>query len=147
MGRQSTFTQEVADEICDRLAEGESLRAICKDEGMPSVGTVCRWLGESDTLQKQYARARELQADTLFDEVLHIADNQQIGEKRKVTNDGKEEVSTGDMIEHRRLQIDARKWMAGKLRPKKYGEFKAVELTGANGGPVVIQATSTDEQL
>jgi len=90
-------------------------------------------------LQEQYARARELQADTLFDEVLHIADNQQIGEKRKVTNDGKEEVSTGDMIEHRRLQIDARKWMAGKLRPKKYGDFKAVEMTGADGGPMVVQ--------
>ena len=147
MGRPSTFTQELADEICDLLAEGKSLRAICAVPGMPSVGTVCRWLGEDDKLREQYARARELQADALFDEVLHIADTQQIGEKRKVTNDGKEETSFGDMIEHRRLQIDARKWMAGKLRPKKYGEFKAVELSGPDGGPVVIQATSADEQL
>lgn len=147
MGRPSTFTQEIADRICERLADGESLRSICKDEGMPSTGTVCRWLTENEKLQEQYARARELQADALFDDVLHIADNPQLGEKRKVTSDGKEEISYGDMIEHRRLQVDARKWMAGKLRPKKYGEFKAVELTGADGGPVVIQATAVDERI
>lgn len=129
-GRPSDFTQEIADTICERIADGESLRSICNGEDMPNKATVFRWLAGNDTFRDQYARARETQADALFDEILAIADTPQIGEKRKVKEDGGVEVSTGDMIEHRRLQVDARKWMAGKLRPKKYGDKLDVEHSG-----------------
>lgn len=130
VGRPSDFTQEIADTICERIADGESLRSICNGEDMPNKATVFRWLASNDTFRDQYARARETQADALFDEILSIADTPQIGEKRKVKEDGGVEVSTGDMIEHRRLQVDARKWMAGKLRPKKYGDKLDVEHSG-----------------
>lgn len=129
-GRPSDFTQEIADTICERIADGESLRSICNGEDMPNKATVFRWLAAHDAFRDQYARARETQADALFDEILAIADTPQIGEKRKVKEDGGVEVSTGDMIEHRRLQVDARKWMAGKLRPKKYGDKLDVEHSG-----------------
>lgn len=131
----STFTQEIADEICERLAEGESLRAICSDGHMPNKATVFRWLSQDDAFRDQYARAREAQADALFDEILHIADNPVMGEKRKVDGE-KEEVTIGDMIEHRRLQVDARKWMAGKLRPKVYGDKIDMNHSGQVSLPI-----------
>ena len=80
-------------------------------------------------MREQYARARESQADAIFDEILAIADTPMVGEKRKVKEDGSVEIQTGDMIEHRRLQVDARKWMAGKLRPKKYGDKLDIEAS------------------
>lgn len=102
-GRPSSFTQDTADAICERLADGESLRKICRDPAMPSTSTVCKWLGKNADFAEQYARARELQADALFDEVLDIADKGPTA--LEDTND-------------RRLQVDARKWMAGKLKGK-----------------------------
>lgn len=115
-GRPSGFTQETADAICERLADGESLRSICRDDEMPATSTVCKWLGQFPEFAEQYARAREAQADSLFDDVLEIADN-----------------ATPEEIHQARLRIDARKWMAGKLRPKKYGEKLELNGSGENG--------------
>lgn len=130
MARPTKFAQAKADAICERLAEGESLRAICAGGDMPNKATVFRWLAAHDEFRDQYALARESQADALFDEILHIADTQQIGQKVKKLANGKKEISSGDMIEHRRLQVDARKWMAGKLNPKKYGDKIEHDHTG-----------------
>jgi hypothetical protein len=137
IGRPSSYTPELADLICERLADGESLRAICSEDAMPAKSTVFKWLCENPDFSDQYARARETQADSLFDDILTIADTPVIGEKTKTHPDGSVEVQTGDMIEHRRLRVDARKWMAGKLAPKKYGEKITQEVTGANGAPLV----------
>ncbi len=116
--------------ICERIANGESLRSICDDEDMPNKSTVFRWLRSDAEFSDQYARAREAQADALFDEMLDISNTPVIGEKTKTDKDGKVEVSTGDMIEHRRLQIETRKWMAGKLKPKKYGDKLDLNVSG-----------------
>lgn len=138
-GRPSDYSEELADIICERLADGESLRSICRDEGMPHASTVCRWLASDDraAFREQYTRARELQADALFDEALEIADTPVEGVKTKVTSDGKTETTTGDMIEHRRLRVDTRKWMVGKLAPKKYGEKLALGSDPDNPLPMV----------
>jgi hypothetical protein len=130
------FSREIADTICERIANGESLRAICSEDDMPNKANVFRWLAADETFRDQYARARETQADSLFDEILTIADTPMEGSKTKITANGIE-TTTGDMIEHRRLQVDARKWMAGKLQPKKYGDKITQELTGAGGSPLV----------
>lgn len=143
------FSQALFDAICERIANGESLRAICAEDGMPRQATVFRWLAadkqSEGLLCEQYARAREAQADALFDQVLEIADTPLIGQKRKILANqevGPEgelgedtivrvvEITEGDMIEHRRLQVDARKWMAGKLRPKVYGDKLNLEHEG-----------------
>jgi len=96
---------------------------------MPAVGSVCRWLAENDGFREQYARAREAQADTLADEILDIADDG--------TNDwmAREDGSleyNGDHIQRSRLRVDARKWIASKLKPKVYGERQQsdVNLSG-----------------
>ena len=135
MSRASTFEQSVADIICERIGQGESLRSVCDDDELPAMSTVFKWLGANKEFAEQYTRAREAQADALFDEILVIADTPLIGEKTKTLPDGKVETTSGDMIEHRRLQVDARKWMAGKLRPKKYGD--KIELSGDPENPVV----------
>jgi len=145
-GRPSDYSDELADEICERLCNGESLREICSEDRMPNRATVFRWLGKYESFSDQYARAREEQAQTLADEIVYIADNQVIGQKTVSKATGLE-ITEADMIEHRRLQIDARKWVAAKLLPKKYGDKIQNEHTGANGGAIIIQSTPQDEAL
>jgi len=101
--------QEVISTICTRLVEGESLRAICRDEEMPAISTVMLWLTQDEILSEQYARAKAEQADTLFQETLEIADT-----------------ADNETVNLARLRIDTRKWMAGKMRPKVYGDRLAV---------------------
>lgn len=127
MSGVSTYTEEIADIICERIADGESLRRICRDDEMPSTSTVLKWLNTFPLFSTQYARAREAQADAIFDEILDIADD---GLNDTYT-DGDGQIKTNqDVIARSRLRIDARKWMAGKLRPKKYGDIKEPESDG-----------------
>ena len=141
MGRPSSYSAEMVVEICSRIAEGQSVRAICTDEQMPDMRTIFRWLDAHEDFRQQYARARDMQADTLADEILHIADNTQSGIKTKTTNKGVE-IMEGDMIEHRRLQVDARKWIASKLKPKKYGD--KVTHSGDPDAPVALNLFGSD---
>ena len=112
VGRPSKFTKLVVDTICNRLAEGESLRSICKDKDMPTSETVRVWLRDDAAFSLQYARAREEQADTHVDDMLQITDDPEIDPQDK------------------RVRIDARKWIAGKMRPKVYGDKITTEHEG-----------------
>ncbi|MCK4207187.1 terminase small subunit protein [Brucella pituitosa] len=146
-GRPLEYTPVIGDAICERLCDGESLRKICEDESMPARSTVFRWLSIVTAFSDQYARAREAQADALFDDMLLIADTPMLGEKVKELPGGKKEKTSGDMIEHRKLQVETRKWIAGKLRPKKYGDRTQMQLTGPDGEdgtPTAIQVTIVD---
>ena len=131
-----TYTQKIADTICLRLAHGETLRAICRSDGMPDESTVRQWvLDDRNNFAPQYARARDFGLDSLSDEIIEIANTPVEGEKTKITDDG-EEIMRGDMIDHRRLQVDARKWYLSKLAPKRYGDKITQEHTGADGRPL-----------
>jgi hypothetical protein len=146
VGRPSSYTEETANRICEQLSLGRSLREICRADDMPGISTVMRWLGvkENESFRERYACARVIQADILFDEILTIADTPIVGVKT-VTKGEATERTEADMLEHRRLQIDARKWIASKLAPKKYGEKLAHELTGADGGPIqTLQISDAD---
>lgn len=139
MARPTSYTPELGDRICEELADGKSLRTICSPDDMPNRSTVFRWLargaaGAPDTAEfcDQYARARESQADAIADEVLAIADEPLVGtitvDKQQSVGRGEHahledvtETTTKDGVERSRLMIDARKWFAGKLNPKKYG--------------------------
>ena len=127
MSRPSSFTQSVADLICEQIADGKSLRSICLTEEMPNKSTVFRWLADNQPFRDQYALAREAQADSLFEDSLDIADDG--SRDYQPDADGNERVDH-DHIARSRLRVDTRKWMAGKLRPKKYGE--RLDLTHAN---------------
>lgn len=142
MGRPTKFNQEIADTICDRIANGESLRALCSAEGMPSQSMAYRWLIEHPEFREQYARAREAQADKLAEEILQIADTPVIGTK-VTSKEWGDEITEADMIEHRKLQVDARKWIASKLAPKKYGDKLAVG--GADDLPPIQTMSDADK--
>lgn len=138
MGRPSEYSEETALRICERLMEGESLRKICRDEEMPGLTTVLRWLDAHEKFRTHYARAREVQADTLADEITDIADTPLEGVRVETTTgeDGCTKEVREDMLGHRRLQIDARKWIASKLKPRKYGE--KLELGSDPDSPLQI---------
>lgn len=125
MWKNSTrFTQEVFDKICLRIANGESLRKICKDDDMPNLTTVWKWLNNNPELDKQYMRAREEQAETLVDEMIDIADYKK--DDTYLDENGKEVINQ-EVIARSRLRVDARKWVASKLKPKKFGDFTKVQ--------------------
>jgi hypothetical protein len=125
MARPSTFSQSIADAICTRLADGESLRNICLDDNLPNISTVIRWLSDPDRAEfcAQYMRAREAQADKLAEEILQIADDGL--NDTYVDEDGKTRTDH-DVVARSRLRVDARKWLASKMAPKKYGDKIAV---------------------
>ena len=113
------FTQEIFDEICVRIAEGESLRKICKDNKMPNLTSVWKWLNNNEELSKQYARAREEQAELYADEITEISD-------AEMPKDvfGKIDAAA---VNQARLKIDARKWIASKLKPKRFGDYTKIQ--------------------
>jgi len=127
--KPTPFSDEVFDRICERLAGGESLRRICKDPDMPSVSGVFKWLDETEKhpgLVERYARARKAQAEGYADEIVEIADT----------------AHDRDSSAAAKVRADARKWVAAKLLPSKYGDLKRLEHSGPDGGP--IQTTAVD---
>jgi hypothetical protein len=131
MGRPSSYTIELAETICDRIAEGESLRSICADEDMPDKKTVLRWLRKDEEFRAHYAQAREDQAEHLLDEIFQIADD--------TTNDTEYgdagPKANTEWISRSRLRVDTRKWAMSKLAPKKYGEKLDVTSGGEKVAP------------
>lgn len=112
IGRPTEWTEEKKSEqqayICEQIANGRSLIDICKEDGRPGYSTVLAWRSKDADFQEQYARAREDQADWHADEIVSIADTEPDAAKA-------------------RNRIDARKWKAGKLKPKTYGDRLNVE--------------------
>ena len=147
MGRPTIYTQQLADLICLRIAEGESLREIVRSEGMPERATVYDWLLKKPDFSDKYTRAREEQADTLADEIIAIADEQPeiIPVLDKRTGEVIEHKLDGAFLQWQKNRIDARKWTAMKLKPKKYGERLA--LAGDKDSPVMIDAQVESKTL
>lgn len=133
MGRPSSFNESIAGDICERIADGESLRSICETASYPDRKTVFRWLADPEfaDFRRQYALAREASADADDDDIRDIA---------KQVQDGKIEPQAA------RVAIDAKKWSAGKRKPKVYGDSSTLRHTGADGGPVQF-ANMTEAEI
>jgi len=130
IGRPSLYTEALAAEICRRLAEGETLRSVCRDKAMPDKATILRWLADKKKadFREQYVYAREMQADALFDEALEIADD---ASGDWIADAKGNKVLDHENIQRSRLRVDTRKWAAGKMAPKKYGD--KLDLGGSIG--------------
>jgi hypothetical protein len=98
--------------ICERMEQGESLRAICREEGMPHISNVLRWIADDAALREQYACAREALADHYAEAIIDISDRSDLDPNDK------------------RVRMDARKWVASKMAPKRYGDRTELELGG-----------------
>lgn len=133
MARPTDYTQETALSICERIADGESLRSICLTEDMPNKATVFRWLTLHDIFRDQYAHARDAQADSLADEMLDIADDGSNDWMERSEKKGGGWEENGEAIGRSRLRLDARKWIASKLKPKKYGDRTNMAISDPDG--------------
>ena len=148
IGRPTDYNKAIALVICTRIAEGESLREIVKTEGMPDRTTVYDWLLKHEEFANHYTRAREEQADTLADEIIAIADEQPeiIAVIDKKTGALIEHKLDGAFLQWQKNRIDARKWTAMKLKPKKYGDKIAVG-GDPDGAPIKTEDTNADKFL
>ena len=125
VGRPSKYNEEIAKEICDTIATSSiGLSILCKaNEGWPCEATIHVWLNTITEFVEQYTRARELQADFLADEIIAIADDGRQDNEIRYGADGQPYVvEDKEWTGRSRLRIDARKWKASKLYPKKYGD-------------------------
>ena len=120
-GRPTDYCDEVVDLLCSRLAIGESLNRICKDADMPAMSTVFGWLSKHPEFLEKYTRAREAQAESHADQLVEIADNPDID------------------ANHKRIMVDARKWVASKLKPKRYGDKLDLDHSGNVGLTVTVK--------
>jgi len=146
--RPFDFRQDIADEICQELIGGKSMRTITKPETMPSQWRVYQWLAQNEDFRKQYADARAKQADAIFDECLDIAD--ECSNDFAVDSEGNVKIDH-DAINRAKLRIDTRKWMAGKLRPKVYGDKIEVDNRSSDGSmtpkATIDVSKLTDDEL
>ena len=123
-GRPSVFTEAVAEEICERLAAGETLTSICEDDHLPRESTVRAWaLKDSHEFYAQYARAREIGYHRMADEIRDISDDSRNDWITRKTRGGEEfEVFNKEAAERSKLRVDTRKWLLSKALPKIYGD-------------------------
>jgi hypothetical protein len=130
------FNQQTADAICARLCNGESLREICRSEGMPDKATVMRWLHAHPAFRDQYARAKETGIESIAEDILDIADDGKNDWMERLGPDGQPAgwVFNGEAARRSQIRIDSRKWLLSKLAPKKYGD----KLDLNHGGEVKI---------
>jgi hypothetical protein len=120
--------------ICGRMVEGWSLRRICREmPGAPHLSTVCGWLADpGHPFSEQYARASALRAELQADEIVEIADG-------LLSGDGED---CSERVQRDRLGVDARKWVAARMRPKRWGNKVDVGFgdapDGAEGGNMEV---------
>jgi hypothetical protein len=136
-GRPEIFSQELADQILDRMACGETLTQICADQGMPHRATVRRWVARNEFFSQAYTRARELLADVYAEQAITIADD---SSDDIATVNGKSQ-SNWENVQRSRLRCDMRRWFAAKLAPRRYSDKLVQEHTGPNEGPIEINRT------
>ena len=147
MGRPSDFTKELGDKICSELSKGRSLRSICEGDEYPSRITVFSWLRKNQDFLNQYEIAKQESADSYADEIVDIADDGTNDYMERQVGDKTITVPNTEHIQRSRLRVDARKWIASKLKPKKYGEKMDVTSDGKQikGNSIIFSNFKEDE--
>lgn len=118
-GRPTLFNEEMANKICDRLVD-ETLISICSDPAMPSRVTVYRWQRDNPAFEAECARAREGLGDLMDHKIMEV------GER-----------STPETAAADRVFMEALKWRAERMAPRKFGSRATTELTGPGGAPLI----------
>jgi len=131
---QTNYTRDLADTICGRMTEGESLRAICRDPGMPSEGAVRGWaVRDVDGFGERYRAARLLLLEAWADQIVDIADEADLDPR------------------DRQIRVHTRQWLMSKLAPRRYGDRLLHSGDPENPLRVMHQQVSlenlTDDQL
>ena len=125
LGRPSIYTDELADKMLEEIASGRSVIGMCREEEWtPNADTWYRWMYKIEGLSDRYTRAKAFQSEREADIILDIADN-----------------ATNQDYQVARLRVDARKWIASKLLPNKYGDRQSVDHSSTDGSmrPTIIE--------
>jgi hypothetical protein len=144
MSRPSSFSPEVALEICTRLATPESLRSICSDSHMPDRSTVWRWAHANPHFGAMLKQAQQLQAAAYMDEALELADNP-AGDVI-VKPDGST-ITVWENVQRSKLRCDMRRIYAAKLSPDAFGESNVTKLVGDPNQPVFVDRVLTAPEV
>ena len=126
------YSPEIASEICERLANGESLRKICESEPdkFPTEGAVRKWVvGDVEGFGTQYTQARQVGYERMAEEILEISDDS--SQDTQFTEQGAK--ADNEWINRSRLRVDTRKWLLSKCLPKIYGDRTQITATDADG--------------
>lgn len=137
-GRPSKLSPELTEEICRRIASGQSLRGVCLADDMPDVRTAMRWACDNEEFRHQYARACSERADAMAEELLEIADDGRNDFMEREDPDNPGYTFNGEHVQRSKLRVDARKWLLAKMAPKKYGDKIQTEVSGPDGGPIEV---------
>lgn len=136
-GNQTLYTPEIAEEILERLQNGELLSKICVGEGMPKESTVRMWaFDDYKGFAEPYARAREIGWHVIAEQAIEIADD---GKNDTYVDEKGNTRTDHDVINRSRLRVDTRKWMLGKMLPKIYGDKLTLE------GDMKVNSKSDEE--
>jgi len=129
-GRPTMYTPELASEICADLAQGMSLRTVCKSDERPSLQTIFNWFRKVPGFVEQYEKAKQESADAMSEEILDIADDGSNDWMEREHGGSISWVTNGESMQRSRLRVDTRKWLMSKMKPKKYGEKLDVTSDG-----------------
>lgn len=110
LGRPTTYTEKLANTICERIAEGESVRSIARDSTMPAASTIFKWRLELPIFSEQYDKAKDIGLEVRAEELDEIA-------------------ATYEDLNRAKLIIDTHKWNMSKLKPKRFGDKLDVDMT------------------
>lgn len=131
-GRPSLYTKDIADRICDWIAEGKSLRSFTREhDDVPGLSTICLWIVNNAEFLEQYRSAREAAGYAHADDILEVADEARAGTL---------EPNVAKVV------MDAKKWAAERMAPKSHGVKQAMEVYGKDGGAIKTEST-TDVEL
>lgn len=133
IGRPTDYNDQVASRLLAEIADGKSVASLCKQDWAPSRQTFYQWIHKHRAFADSYAKAKDDCAESLADEIIDIADD---GTNDWMDNNDPENPGyrlNGEHYQRSRLRIDTRKWVASKLKPKKYGEKTEVEHSGSVG--------------
>lgn len=115
------YSKELADQVCAYIVEGMSLKRVSHQKDMPCVASIFYWIRTNPEFKEMYEKAKREQADALIEEMQDIAD-----------------MATPDTCNVAKLQVDTRKWVASKMKPKKYGDSSTLNLADNEGGKLSI---------
>lgn len=140
MARPCEYDEAAFTELMERLAAGETLKQICEsDDKYPCSHTVRKWVIDNvNGCSSRYTRAREMGMHEMVDETIVISDDSSNDTMIVRRGDKDVKVANNEWINRSRLRVDTRKWLASKIIPKIYGDRVQTEITGADGGPLVV---------
>ena len=139
----SGYSQAIAEAICERVSQGEPVRKICRDEGMPSRATVYRWLLDNQDFQAAYAMAMQCRIDDMADECLEIADDASLD----MTLDEGEMVLDKEHVARTKLRLAERHWWLACISPRKYGRTPDLSESPSSAASYVAKEVNPKENL